>query len=74
LENERARRNRPAFARLIHEPDFGGDMGTTDKSMLEKIAARIKDIIRIAEDAARHATKAERPPRTNKRVSDFMES
>lgn len=49
-------------------------MSTTDKSILEKITARIKEIIRIAEDAAKHAMKAEKPPRANKRVSDLMES
>jgi hypothetical protein len=48
-------------------------MSTTDKSILEKITARIKEIIRIAEDAASHAMKAERPPRANERVSDLME-
>jgi hypothetical protein len=49
-------------------------MSTTDKSILEKIIAQIKEIVRIAEDAASHAMKAEKPPRTNKRVSDLMES
>jgi hypothetical protein len=49
-------------------------MSSADKSILEKITARIKEIIRIAEEAARHAMKAERPPRANKRVSDLMES
>lgn len=49
-------------------------MSTTDKSILERITTRIKEIIRIAEDAAHHAMKAEKPPRANKRVSDLMES
>ncbi len=49
-------------------------MNTTDKSILEKISARIKEIVRIAEDAASHAMKAEKPPRADKRVSDLMES
>jgi hypothetical protein len=49
-------------------------MSTTDKSILEKITARMKEIIRIAEDAAKHAMKAEKPPRANERVSDLMES
>jgi hypothetical protein len=46
----------------------------TDKSLLEKIAARMKEIIRIAEEAASHAMKAERPVRAKKRVSDLMDS
>jgi hypothetical protein len=58
---------------LVQEPDFGGDMSTTDKSILEKITARMKEIIRIAEDAASHAMKAEKPPRAKRRVSDLME-
>ena len=49
-------------------------MSTTDKSLLEKITARIKEIIRIAEDAAGHAMKAERPPRAKKRINDLVES
>jgi hypothetical protein len=49
-------------------------MSTTDKSILEKISARIKEIVRIAEDAASHAMKTEQPPRTNKRVSDPLEN
>ena len=32
-------------------------MNTTDKSILEKITTRIKEIVRIAEDAASHAMK-----------------
>ena len=48
-------------------------MRTTDKSILEKIAARMKDIVRIAEQAASHAMKPEKPPRAEKRVSDLME-
>ena len=38
-------------------------MSTTDQSILEKITARIREIVRIAEDAASHAMKAEKPPR-----------
>ena len=49
-------------------------MSTTDKSILEKIAARMKEIIGIAEDAANRAMEAEKPPRAKKRVSDLMES
>jgi hypothetical protein len=49
-------------------------MSTTDQSILEKISARIKEIVRIAEDAASHAMKAEKPLQPNKRVSDVMES
>jgi hypothetical protein len=45
-----------------------------DKSVLDKITARIKDIIRIAEDAANRAMKAEKPPQANKRTSDLMQS
>jgi hypothetical protein len=48
-------------------------MSTTDKSILEKITARMKEIIRIAEDAASHAMKAEKPPRPSRRVRDLME-
>jgi hypothetical protein len=48
-------------------------MSTTDQSILEKITARIKEIIRIAEDAASHAMKDEKPSRANKHVSDLME-
>lgn len=42
----------------------------TDKSLLEKITARMKEIIRIAEDAASHAMKAQQPSPANKRVRD----
>jgi hypothetical protein len=49
-------------------------MNTTDKSILEKITTRIKEIVRIAEDAASHAMKAEKPPQADKRVRDLMES
>jgi hypothetical protein len=73
-----ARRNQSPRVGLISEPDFGGDMSTTDKSILEKIASRIKEIVRIAEDAASHAMRAEQPPRANKRankrVSDPLEN
>jgi hypothetical protein len=67
------RRNRQRPGGLIQQPDCGGNMGT-DKSILEKIAARMKEIIRIAEDAASHAMKAEPPPRAKKRVRDLMDS
>jgi hypothetical protein len=66
------RRNRLAPQRLIPESDFGGDMGT-EKSLLDKITARMKEIVRIAEDAASHAMKAERPSRPNKRARDLVE-
>jgi hypothetical protein len=46
----------------------------TDKSILEKITARMKEIVKIAEDAASHAMKAEKPPQARKRVSDLMET
>jgi hypothetical protein len=49
-------------------------MSTTDQSILEKITARIKEIVRIAEDAASHAMKAEKPTRAKRRVTDLMES
>lgn len=48
-------------------------MSTTDQSILEKITARMKEIIRIAEDAASHAMKGEKSPRANRPVSDLME-
>ncbi len=48
-------------------------MSTTDQSILEKITARIREIVRIAEDAASHAMKAEKPPRASRPVSDLME-
>ena len=69
-----ARRNKPASDGLIPEPEFGGDMRTTDKSMLERIAARMKEIIVIAEAAAKHAMEAEKPPQPKQRVIDLMES
>jgi hypothetical protein len=47
---------------------------STDKSILEKITARMKEIIKIAEDAASHAMKAEEPARARKRVSHLMDS
>jgi hypothetical protein len=59
------RRNRQPSAGLIQQPDCGGNMGT-HKSILEKIAARMKEIIRIAEEAASHAMKAEQPARAKK--------
>jgi hypothetical protein len=46
----------------------------TDRSILEKITARMKDIVRIAEAAAVHAMKAEKPPQPKQRVTDLMES
>jgi hypothetical protein len=46
----------------------------TDKSILEKITARMKEIIRIAEEAANHATKAEVPAQAKKRVHHLMDS
>lgn len=49
-------------------------MGTTDKSILEKISARMKEIIGIAEEAANRAMKAEKPPKPKKRVNDMTES
>ena len=45
----------------------------TDKSILEKITARMKEIIRIAEEAASHAMKAEQPVPAKKRVRDLMD-
>ena len=67
-----ARRNQPASDGLIPEPEFGGDMRTTDKSILERIAARMKEIVGIAEAAAKHAMEAEKPPR-KQRVPDLLE-
>jgi cell division septum initiation protein DivIVA len=50
-------------------------MSTTDKSILERLAARMKEIIGIAEEAANRAMEAEKPPPpAKKRVSDLMES
>ena len=69
-----ARRNQPASDGLISEPDFGGDMNTTDKSILERIAARMKEIIGIAEAAAKHAMEAEKPPQPKQRVPDLMDT
>ena len=46
----------------------------TDTSILEKITARVRDIIRIAEEAAVHAMKAEKPRQPKPRVSDLMQS
>ena len=53
--------------------EFGGDMSTTDKSILERVAARMKEIVGIAEAAAKHALEAEKPRRPKQRVSDLME-
>lgn len=69
-----ARRNQPASDGLIPEPDFGGDMSTTDKSILERIAARMKEIIGIAEAAAKHAMEAEKPPQPKQCVPDLMDT
>ena len=69
-----ARRNQPPPDGLIPEPDFGGDMRTTDKSILERVAARMKEIVGIAEAAAKHAMEAEKPPQPKRRVTDLMES
>jgi len=49
-------------------------MSSTDKSILEKITARMKEIIGIAEEAAKHAMAAETPPRPKKRVPDLMDT
>ncbi len=69
----RARRNKPASDGLTPEAEFGGDMSTTDKSILERVAARMKEIVGIAEAAAKHAMEAEKPPRSKRRVPDLME-
>ncbi len=70
-----ARRNQRAPVRLILKSDFGGDMSTTEKSILERIAARMKEIVAIAEAAATRAMETEKPPqpRSEKRVPDLME-
>lgn len=49
-------------------------MSTTDKSILERIAARMKEIIGIAEEAAKHAMEAEKPPQPKQRVPDLMDT
>jgi hypothetical protein len=49
-------------------------MRTTDKSILERIGARMKEIIGIAEEASKQAMEAEKPPQPKKRVRDLMES
>jgi hypothetical protein len=46
----------------------------TDRSILEKITARMKEIVRIAEEAASHAMKAEEPARAKKRAGHLMDS
>ena len=69
-----ARRNQPGSDGLIPEPDFGGDVSTTDKSILERVAARMKEIIGIAEQAAKHAMEAEKPPQPKQRVPDLMDT
>ena len=69
-----ARRNQPPSDGLIPEPDFGGDMSTTDKSILERVAARMKEIIGIAEQAAKHAMEAEKPRPPKQRIPDLMDT
>ena len=49
-------------------------MSSTDKTILERIAARMKDIIRIAEEAGSHALKAENQRPAGKRVKDSIEN
>ena len=50
-------------------------MSTTDKSILERIAARMKEIIGIAEEASKRAMEeAENPPQSKRRVPDLMEN
>jgi hypothetical protein len=49
-------------------------MSTTDKTILERIAARMKDIVRIAEEAGSHAMKAEKPRPARTRVKDSIEN
>jgi hypothetical protein len=49
-------------------------MSTTAKSILERIAARMKEIIGIADEASKCAMEAEKPPQPKKRVRDLMES
>ena len=68
-----ARRNKPASDGLIPEPEFGGYMSTTDKSILERVTARMKEIVGIAEAAAKHAMEADKAPRPKRRVPDLME-
>jgi hypothetical protein len=53
---------------------FGGNMSTTDKSMLERIAARMREIVGIAEAAAKHAMEAEKPARPKRRAPDLMDT
>jgi len=48
-------------------------MSTTDKSILERVAARMKEVIGIAEAAAKHAMETEKPPRPKQRVPDLIE-
>ena len=69
-----ARRNKPASDGLIPEPEFGGYMSTTDKSILERVTARMKEIVGIAEAAAKHAMEADKAPRPKQRVSDLMDT
>jgi hypothetical protein len=59
--------------RLLEEPDLGGVM-TTAPSVLDRITARIKEIVRIAEGAASQAMKAESAPPAKRRAGDMMRS
>jgi hypothetical protein len=47
---------------------------TTAPSVLDRITARIREIVRIAEEAAGQAMKAERAPPAKKRAGDMMRS
>jgi hypothetical protein len=47
---------------------------TTAPSVLDRITARIKEIVRIAEEAASRAMQAERAPPPKKRAADMMRS
>jgi hypothetical protein len=47
---------------------------TTAPSVLDRITARIREIVRIAEEAASQAMKAERAPPAKKRAGDMMRS
>ena len=49
-------------------------MSTTDKTILERIAARMRDIVRIAEEAGNRALKAEEQRPARKRVRDAREN
>jgi hypothetical protein len=47
---------------------------TTAPSVLDRITARIKEIVRIAEGAASQAMKAESAPPAKRRAGDMMRS